>query len=321
MKKLDESEIIKIFQKGLGNKKFVSEDVETFSFGKSKIIVKVDTLVSSTDIPSKMSLFDAVRKSIVACISDFAAKGVKPEFGIISINLPRSISRCKIKDISKGLSATAKEFSIKFLGGDTNEGQEIVFHVCMFGKSDRIIPRKGAKNGDLIFVTGPFGYTAAGLKILLHGKKSSKEFTRKAITTVFKPKPRLKFGLEARKYISSAMDSSDGLSTTLNEMSKQSNQKFVIENIPTCDDVYEFAKNNKIDPIEIIFHGGEEYELVFTVSKRSKSKILEIASHLNIPIVQIGEVAKGRGVYVKNNSKLLRLKDFGWHHFKNHSPE
>jgi len=96
MNKLDESEIIKILQKELGNKKFVSEDVEVFSIGNSKIVAKVDTLVQSTDIPKKMSLSDAARKSIVASISDFAAKGVKPEFGIISLNLPVSISRLHI---------------------------------------------------------------------------------------------------------------------------------------------------------------------------------------------------------------------------------
>lgn len=321
MKKLDESEIIKIFQKGLGNDKFVSEDVETFSFGKSKIIVKVDTLVSSTDIPPKMSLSDAARKSMVACISDFASKGVKPEYGMISVNLPKTISRSKIKEISNGLRAASKEFGVKILGGDTNEGEEIVFHVCVFGKSDKIIPRKGAKRGDLIFVTGPFGYTAAGLKILLKRKKTAKSFAQKAIPSVLQPKPRLEFGLKARNYISSAMDSSDGLSTTLNEMSRQSKQKFIIDTIPTKKDVYEFAKDNKIDPIDLVFHGGEEYEFAFTVPKKFKTKILKIASQLNIPIVQVGQVTKGRGVYLKNNGNFLHLRDLGWHHFESHSPE
>ena len=66
MNKLDESEIIKKFQKTLGNRNFVSEDVESFSIGNSNVIAKVDTLVQSTDIPPQMSLNDAARKSIVA---------------------------------------------------------------------------------------------------------------------------------------------------------------------------------------------------------------------------------------------------------------
>jgi thiamine-monophosphate kinase len=129
MKKLDESEIINKFQKVFGNSNFVSEDVESFSIGKTKIILKVDTLVQSTDIPPKMSLKDAARKSVVACVSDFAAKGVKPQWGLISVNLPSNISVKQVNEIAQGFKTASKEFGIKFLGGDTNQGKEIVFHV------------------------------------------------------------------------------------------------------------------------------------------------------------------------------------------------
>ncbi len=321
MNKLDESEIIKIFQRELGNKKFVSEDVEMFSIGNNKIVAKVDTLVQSTDIPKQMSLSDAARKSIVASISDFAAKGVKPEFGIISVNLPATISRSEIKQISKGIRTASKEFCIKILGGDTNEGKEIVFHACIFGKTDKIVTRGGAKVGDIIFVTGPFGYTAAGLKILLQDKKGEKKFVNKALKSVLKPKAQIKFGLQSRKYLSSSMDSSDGLSTTLNQMSTQSNKKFVIVKIPTLNDLYDFARKNKLDPKDLVFNGGEEYEIVFTVSKRSKSQILNLASKIKIPIIEIGYVTKGKGAYIKENQKLVKIEDRGWHHFKSQSPK
>ncbi len=316
MTKLDESSIIKIFQRRLGNDKFISEDVETFEIGKTSIVAKVDTLVQSTDIPPKMSLRDAARKSIVACISDFASKGVKPEFGIISLNLPRSVSHSEINEISRGLRTASKEFQVKILGGDLNEGLEFVFHICVFGKSERIVTRKGANPGDLIFVSGPFGYTAAGLKILIDSKKGDRSFVRKALRSVFKPKPRLEFGLKNRNYFSSSMDSSDGLSTTLNEMSKQSKQKFIIYNIPTKKDLYNFAKKNKINPIKLVFHGGEEYEFVFTIPEKYKVVIQKISSQLKTPIMEIGHVTKGSGVYVKKNESLIRLEDFGWKHFK-----
>ena len=217
MTKLDESTIIKIFQRKLGNKKFVSEDVELFNIGKIKIAVKTDTLVQSTDIPSKMKLSDAARKSVVACVSDFAAKGIKPQYGIISMNLPKAISRSKIDEIVKGFKKACNEYGISILGGDTNAGREIVFNVCIFGQTQNIVRRNGAKNNDLIFVTGPFGYTAAGLNILLGKKKGKIEFVKKAIKSVTKPQPKLDFGIKNKKYFSSSMDSSDGLSTTLNE--------------------------------------------------------------------------------------------------------
>ena len=316
MTKLDESVIIKIFQNKLGNKKFVSEDVETFRIGRSKFVVKVDTLVQSTDIPPKMKLADAARKSIAACVSDFAAKGVRPEFGIISLNLPKTISRSKVIEISKGLKTASKEFKIKILGGDTNEGKELVFHSCVFGKSDKIVARRGAKIGDLIFVTGPFGYTAAGLKILLEKRKGRRDFTRKALKSLFKPQIRQEFGFKGRNYFSSSMDSSDGLSTTLNEMAKQSNHKFILGKAPASKDLYGFAKENKINPTSLVFHGGEEYEFVFTVPKKYKYIIQKIASQVKTPIQEIGYVTNGKGVYTKKEEKLLLLKDLGWHHFR-----
>jgi thiamine-monophosphate kinase len=316
MKKLDETEIIKKFQKIFGNKNFVSEDVESFSIGKTKIIVKVDTLVESTDIPPQMSLGDAARKSVVACVSDFAAKGVEPKFAIISINLPRGISNKELSDIAKGFKGASNEFNFHILGGDTNEGREIVLHVCVFGFADQIVNRKGAKTGDLIFVTGPFGYSAAGLEIVLRNLRVNDSFTRKAKKSVIKPMPRLDFGLKNKNHFSSSMDSSDGLSTTLNEMAKQSKCKFVINNIPSAKGIEKFSKLHKKNLQALIFHGGEEYEIVFTVSKKDKSKTIRNANLTKTPIIEIGFVTKGNGVFIAKDKKSVRLEDLGWHHFK-----
>jgi len=316
MRKLDESSIIKIFQDKLGSKKFVSEDIEIFNFGKIKIAAKTDTLVESTDIPPKMKLSDAARKSIVACVSDFAAKGVKPQFGIISLNLPKTISRSKINEIALGFRKACDEYDISILGGDTNEGKEIVFNVCIFGKTDKIVERKGAKSKDLIFVTGPFGYTSAGLNMLLNKKNGRKSFVKKAIKSIIHPKPQLKFGLINKKYFSSSMDSSDGLSTTLNEMSKQSKKKFIINNIPHRIDLTNYAKSEKLNLNELIFHGGEEYEFVFTALPKHRKIIKKNAKILKIPIIEIGHVTSGKGVYVKEGDNFFRLKDLGWKHFR-----
>ena len=316
MTKLDESAIIKIFQNKLRNKKFVSEDVEIFSLGKTKVVAKTDTLVESTDIPSKMKLADAARKSVVACVSDFAAKGIKPQYGIISVNLPKTISRSKIDEIAGGFRKACDEYGISILGGDTNAGKEIVFNVCIFGKTDSIVSRKGSKKGDLIFVTGPFGYTSAGLNMLLGKKKGKENFVKKAIKSVVKPKPKLNFGIKNKKYFSSSMDSSDGLSTTLNEMSKQSKKKFIINNTPSMKDLQQYAKSQKFDLNTLIFHGGEEYEIVFTIPPKNREIIKKNARLLKVPIIEIGYVTSGKGVFIQENSSYVRLKDLGWKHFR-----
>ena len=201
MTKLSENEIINIFQTKLGNKKFISEDVEVFSLGKIKIIAKTDTMVQSTDIPQKMKLLDAARKSVIACVSDFASKGVKPRYGIISINLPKTISKKEIDNIANGFKKACKEYKISIIGGDTNEGKEIVFNVCIFGKSNKIVTRKGSNKGDLIFTTGPFGYTSVGLDILLNNSKKRSYLIKKALKSVTNPKPRLNYGLKNKNIL------------------------------------------------------------------------------------------------------------------------
>ncbi len=316
MTKLNENKIIDIFQTKLVNKKFVSEDVERFTLGKTKIIAKTDTMVQSTDIPQKMKLSDAARKSVIACVSDFASKGVKPKYGIISINLPKSMSKIEINKIANGFKKACKEYEISIIGGDTNEGKEIVFNVCIFGNSNKIVTRKGSNEGDLIFTTGPFGYTSLGLNILLNNNKKKNNLIKKSLKSVTNPKPRLNYGLKNKKYFTSSMDSSDGLSTTLNEMSKQSKKKFIINKIPSNTDLEDYVKKYKLDLNSVVFHGGEEYEFVFTIPSKYKKIIIKNSKLLKTPIIEIGYVALGKEVYLENNGNKTKLKDLGWKHFK-----
>jgi len=316
MKKLDEKEIIEKIQRGLDKKKFLSDDVERFEIDGKKFVTKVDTFVESTDKPQKMTMYQAVRKSIISCVSDFACKGVKPQYAIISMNLPRTLKQKDIQDITKSLKNSSKEFGIKILGGDMNEGREFVSHVCMFGKSQKNIKRNGAKNNDIIFATGPFGLTGVGMKVLLENKKGDRKFVQECVKSVLMPKSRLKFGINVNKFITSSMDSSDGLSTTLNEMATQSKKKFLIEKIPTKKGVYDFARLNKIDSFNLIFDAGEEFEFIFTANKRFEKKILSLAKKSRIPIIRIGYVISGKNVFLKDGKILKKIENFGWSHFK-----
>ena len=316
MSKLSEKKIIKLFQNKLGNTSFVPEDVESFKIGKKCIIVKVDTLVESTDLPPGMKLEDVARKSMVSCVSDFAAKGVKPIFGIVSLTIPKRLSKSNLERLAKGFQKATKEFQIKILGGDTNEGKELVITFSLFGASEKIVSRNGAKTNHVIITSGPFGYTGAGLSILLKNKKCSKKFGTKAKNVVFKPNCRLMFGLKNKNYFSSSMDSSDGLSTTLNEMSRQSKKKFVITRMPSENDVFDFANLNKLNRSDLIFNAGEEYEIVATTSVSNLPKIKKYAKKHRIKLYEIGYVIKGRGVFYKKNGKLIRIKDEGWQHLQ-----
>ena len=314
MKKLSEKKIIALMNKKGG--KILSEDVEIFKLGNEQCAVCVDTLVESTDIPRGSKLTDISRKSVVSSLSDFAAKGILPKFCIISLTLPSSISKKQVQELSDGFSNACKEFKIELLGGDTNQGTEISIHVVLFGSIKNHIKRKGAKIGDVICTTGPFGYTAAAIDIILKKEKTTKSFSKKSKNLFFKPKPRLEFGHKSIRYITSSMDSSDGLSSCLNEMSQQSKKKFLITKIPTNQDVIKFSRKNKINLKKLVFDGGEEFELVFTVGLKNLKKIHTLAKKFKISIFEIGHVSKGNGVFFDDGNESFRIKDNGWRHFR-----
>ena len=312
MKKLNEKEIIRIFRQ----KKNLAEDVELFHLGKELCAANIDTLVESTDIPAKSDFVDIARKSVVSSVSDFAAKGIIPKFCIISVTIPKTLSKNQITKMATGFRKACDEFDLELLGGDTNEGKEIVIHVVLFGKAGKIVPRNGARHGDVIITTGPFGYTSSALQILLKKRKSTKKFSKLAKTKFFHPIPRLKFGIVCKNLLSSSIDSSDGLSSCLQELSTSSKKQFMVTKFPVKDDVRDFVTMNKLDLKDIIMNGGEEFELVCTVPAKNLEKVKRNAKKLKVDLYEIGIVTRGKHVVLKNNTGQSRIIDGGWLHFQ-----
>ncbi|MGI0017101.1 MAG: thiamine-phosphate kinase [Nitrosotalea sp.] len=318
MKNPNEIEIIKTFQSRFGKKsKFQADDIEVLKIGNARFVVKSDMLVQSTDIPTGMRLDEVARKSLVSCVSDFSCKGVKPIFATIALAIPRNFTQKMINALASGFLRSSKEFGVDIIGGDTNEGKELVIEVSMFGTSNRKTPsRGGAKTGDIIITSGPFGYSSVGLKITLDGYKTNPQATKRFRRAIFRPNPRLDFGLKAAKYFSSSMDSSDGLAITLNDMSIQSKKKFMITSMPTGNDVIKFAHQNKMSLENLVFCGGEEYEIVSTVHQEDLQKVRNLAKKMRIPLVEIGYVTNGKNVFLVNSDGSKVIKRCGWTHLR-----
>lgn len=316
MKNPDEIKIIKTFQNRFGKRsRFRADDIEILKIGSNRFAVKSDMLVQSTDVPAGMKIGEVARKSMVSCISDFACKGIRPVFATIALAIPRNFTQKMINEMADGFLESSMEFGLQIVGGDTNEGKEIVIEVSMFGAAGKKIPsRAGAKTGDIIVTSGPFGYTAAGLKIILEKYKTDHTSAKRFKDAVFRPRPRLDFGIKAARYFSSSMDSSDGLSITLDDMSKQSKRKFVITSLPTGTGVAKFAHRNKISLNDLVFCGGEEYEIVFTVHPRDLGKVRQIAKRMNVPLCEIGHVEGGSGIFFIKDGKSKAIKRCGWVH-------
>jgi len=318
MKNPDEIKIIKTFQSRFGKKsRFQAEDVEVLKIKNAKFVVKSDMLVQSTDVPTGMKLGEIARKSLVSCVSDFACKGIKPIFATIALAIPHGFTQKMINELANGFLKSSKEFGLHIVGGDTNEGKELVIEASMFGAGNKKMPsRGGAKTGDIIITSGPFGYSSAGLKIVLNGYKAESQAAKRFRKAIFRPNPRLAFGLKAVRYFSSSMDSSDGLAITLNDMSEQSKKKFVITSMPTENNVIKFARQNKINLEDLVFCGGEEYEIVFTVHPRDLNRVRNLAKKMDISLYEIGYVSNGKNVVLIDNDRSRVIERCGWTHLR-----
>ncbi|HXG06034.1 MAG TPA: thiamine-phosphate kinase [Nitrososphaera sp.] len=312
MTKLDEREIVDIIARMLG----IERDLDDVALIDKNIVFKADMLVASTDVPPCMKPWQVARKSIVSCVSDLAAKGIKPHAALISLGLPKWRSRSYVKELAEGFAKAAMEFDLKIVGGDTNETNDLIIDCSMIGFSrdgSRIPKRKGARAGDLVIVSGMFGLPPAGLAVLMHGAKATNSMFRKqAIDSVLEPKPRQSFGVALAEFFSSSIDSSDGLAISLYELAKQSRVNIVIDSVPIMDGVEQFAYENGMEPNELVFHGGEEYEVVATIPETMLRGAQAAAKKAKIKLHVIGRVRRGPGkVFVGEDM----LENRGYVHF------
>lgn len=294
------------------------DDVASYPFGKTQqIVVKTDMLVGNTDVPPGMTARQAARKSVVATVSDFAAKGVPPQILLVALGLPSPVRLATAKAIASGLEGAAREYGCKIIGGDTSETKDLIIDCIGIGLSTnrRIVRRNGARPGDVVAVTGDFGKTAAGLRILLSKNKMARRKYPRLVNAVLHPTARLRDGLELAKtgFVHSSIDSSDGLAWSLSEIAKLSRVNIVVGRVPVAKDAEKYAKQHRLDPVELALYGGEEYELVLTIAEDHFESVRNHAPSLR----KIGTVEKGAGkVNMVKNDNLVLVTPRGYQHFE-----
>jgi len=297
------------------------DDVSAIDIGHGKLaVIKTDMLVGKTDVPQGMSLRQAARKAVVMNISDLAAKGVPPFALLASIGIPRGLSRKDIQQIGKGLNAGAREHNAYVLGGDTNEASDLMISCSVLGICQKryLIRRSGAKPGDYVAVTGFFGKTASGLKILTENFSAPPEIRGELVNSVFMPHARLREGLALAQTqaATSSIDSSDGLAWSLHEISLASNIGFLVDNLPIAQEVEEFAKIHGLNPVELSLYGGEEYELLVTIQPKLWQDAKKAVETVGGFLIRIGRVTKEKTLLLKAVGKTVSIEARGWEHFK-----
>ena len=144
LEEIGEREIIKIlFEKYEKMPKMpipFGDDVSAIEIDEERLgILKTDMLVAKTDVPKEMKIWQAARKAVVMNVSDFAAKGVEPKVMLVSLGLPRKLSKKDIiEEIGYGLNVAAREYDIYIVGGDTNEACDLIIACMLFGIAEKI---------------------------------------------------------------------------------------------------------------------------------------------------------------------------------------
>lgn len=295
------------------------DDVAAVPFGDRLCVLKTDMLVGKTDVPTGMSMRQAARKAVVMNISDFASKGVLPTALLVALGLPKGTIPTSVEEIAKGLNTAAREYDTYIVGGDTNEACDLIISVMAFGTCEKkdLIPRSGSKPGDIVAVTGTFGKSSTGLRLLL-GEYLAPKGSRALTEAVFMPKARLKEGVALGHCgaVSASIDSSDGLAWSLHEIAKMSNVGFLINKVPVAKEALHFCKMNGLDAEELALYGGEEYELVVTVKPEMWDTALSAVEATGGCLLPIGKVTKEKGVFLQVKGEKRVIEARGWEHFK-----
>jgi len=293
------------------------EDAVAVQLGEVTLVFSSDMLVARTDVPPGMTWRQVGWKVVAMNLSDLAAKGAEPIGGLYAFGLPKWFKVDDALEIASGIREASNIYGARYFGGDVNESGEVVVSGAVLGVTERFIPRSGAKLGDVVTVTGPFGLTAAGLKILLEGLEAGSGRDR-CLKSVYQPEPRIREGVVLAKegYASSCIDSSDGLAVSLHELAKASNVGFAIDNVPIPPEVLLFAQKNGLDPYELAFYGGEEYELVVTMPEVKWGDAAKAVEKVGGSLHKIGRVIQEKEVKFKHPEEgWVKISCRGYEHF------
>lgn len=264
-------------------------------------------------------------KSLAVNLSDIAAMGAEPKFSFLSIGIPKHISVEYLDAFMSGFYALSEKYKLPLMGGDTTKSTDkLVINVSIVGqcKSSEMHLRSMAKAGDLICVTGFLGDSAAGLRIILEKLERNAE-NKTLVQKHHLPEPRILEGLWLAKQASvhAMMDISDGIASDLLHILEASGKSAFIytEKLPISENLQNVATKNKWNTVELASAGGEDYELLFTMSAKDLERLNEAYTNLfSEGISVIGEIKEGPSsiTWMKDGIEILNNKG-GFNHFEN----
>jgi thiamine-monophosphate kinase len=309
----------------------IGDDAAVIDAGQDLILLSTDTLVEGIHFDlSYMPIPHLGYKAVAVNVSDIAAMNGKPEQITVSLAFSNRFSVEAIDALYEGIKAACANYKVDLVGGDTTSSTSgLIISISVVGRVDksRVVYRSGAKENDIICVTGDLGAAFMGLQVLEREKE------------VFLSNPEMQPGLEKYDYIvgrqlrpearteiifdleefgvipTAMIDVSDGLASELFHISKESKAGVRIyeDKIPIDESAFETAVEFNLDPITCALNGGEDYELLFTIRKQDQEKI---KNHPDIHMIGYIHARQDQNVMVTKQGTIVPLRAQGWDHFK-----
>jgi thiamine-monophosphate kinase len=270
---------------------------------------------------------DLGRKALAINLSDIASAGGSPRFALVSLGLPRGLDAGFVDALYVGLREEAERFGLDIIGGNiTGTRQGIFVDIFILGeaKRDEVALRSGARIGDAILVTGSLGDAAAGVALLLDPELStSASYATLARSRRDLPTPRVREGriLGASRLVGAMTDISDGLAGDLGHICERSGvgARIRAASRPVAPENRALAHQARGDEWQFALHGGEDYELLFTLPPAAAPELAEvIRRETGTAVSLIGEVLppeRGAELELPDGS-IVPLEASGWDHLR-----
>jgi thiamine-monophosphate kinase len=290
----------------------VGDDCAVVAASRSRILLTTDALVEHVHFERAwMSARQIGRKAYLVNASDVAAMGGRPRFCLLSVGVPADFPAADLVAIERGVVAAASATGASLVGGNLSRADQLFLSLTLIGDAPRRpVTRGGARSGDLVFVTGMLGQAALGLKHLRRAPSAGGA----AVRRFREPPCRVDVGaaLAARAIASAMIDVSDGLLRDLSHVCAASRVGAEIRStdVPCSDEL------RGVDP-SLAMHGGEDYELLFTVPPRRLPALRRLRASLSCRVTEIGRILPRRdGLRVLDeHGRPMSVGTLGHDHF------
>lgn len=262
--------------------------------------------------------FEIGLKAVATAVSDIAAMGGHPFHLLISLGLPRKGAARFVEGFYDGVRIACQRWKLSVIGGNLTSSKILWASTTVIGEvaKKQCKFRKGAREGDGIYVTGPLGSAAMGLFLHRRGKKIPHAFARAQKT----PTPRLAEGEFLGKIasVTSLIDISDGLLADLSHILTASRVGAVVEwkKIPRHPQLDPLARKYGFSVHDLVLSRGEDYELLFTIRPNSEKSLMSPPKDSGFKFFRIGEITRRRGLrIIREDGIEIRTRQAGFDHF------